>query len=993
MIDFSDEESNFDYKPKYEIFHSLMKNRIKEILLVSSAYDNFILEEDGRLSDQIYAEFHDLNLRTLPHITRVSSVNEAINQLKEKKFDLVVTMRRLFEIDPYEFGKQLKEIQDIPVVLLLTSLSEINFFPDFCKKREGIDLTFLWNGDSAIFISLTKLIEDRMNLKYDTEHGLVRVIIIIEDSIRFYSLYLPLIYSEIMRQVQFLIHEGVNDYYRLLQMKARPKIVLTHTYEEAMKFYEEYKEYIIGIISDIEFPRNNKIDKNAGIDFIKMVKDEAPTIPAILQSSNIQYEKKAHEINAYFIHKESKTLLEDIRNFMIQYMGFGDFIFRLKNGKQVGKASNLREFKEEIEHIPIESLYFHATHDNFSGWLMARGEFRVASILKSKHIEDFKSLEMIRKFLLESVQYLLVQQKNVVTDFRRNNYNPESNFIRLRPGSLGGKGRGLAFLMFILNPYNLTHFPTVEISIPQTIAIGTDEFDNFMKRNHLYEISLSNELEEEELFKIFKKAKLSKSLKEDLKIILKDWKNHPIAVRSSSIVEDSQFQPFAGVFGTYMISNQERDLNSRLERVLEAIKMVYASTFSKMAKTNSKALNLRIDEVKMGVLIQKVVGRKYAESQHYYPNFSGIASSYNYYPVGKMKSHDGIAFLALGLGRTIVNGGLARTFCPNYPKLQICSDVKEQLKSSQTEFFAIDLNTKTKHIKNEESYLVKLNILDAKRDGSLEMIADTYNIQNDVIQSGYWDEKIGPPIITFNRQLLYDDSFPLPKIVKEILILGERTMGCPVEIEFAGNFRQNEQEKHSFNLLQIRPSIEIFQKEIEEIELGENEKILAYSSSFSGNNIIKNIQDIVYIKPANFDVLKTLDMVAEIDEFNNKLVSQKKPYLLIVFGRLGTFDKFLGIPVKEYNISGAKVIIETGTKDFQIEKSQGTHFFQNMVSMKTGYLYINHNSETDFIDWEWLEKQNISEDKQYFAHIEFSEPLTIILDGKRKIALIQKPEK
>jgi len=993
MVEFSADESHFDYKPKYQIFHSLMKKRIKEILLVSSAYDNFILEEDGRLSDQIYAEFHDLNLRTLPHITRVSSAVDALEQLKKKDFDLVVTMRRLFDLDPYEFGKQIKEIRDIPVVLLLTSLSDINFIPDFTKSKEGIDLTFLWNGDSAIFISLTKLLEDRMNIEEDTENGLVRVIIIIEDNIRFYSLYLPLIYSEIMRQVQLLIHEGVNDYYRLLQMKARPKIILTHTYEDAMEFYEKYKNYVIGIISDIEFPRNHKLDRDAGIEFIKSIKEGAPTIPAILQSSNLECQNKAYGIGAHFIYKNSKTLLEDIRNYMVRYMGFGDFVFRLEDGHEVGRASNLRQFKEQIQKVPIESLYFHASHDNFSGWLMARGEFRIASIIKSKHVDDFKSDEMIRKFLLDSVQYLLSQQKNVVTDFRRVNYNPDSNFIRLRPGSLGGKGRGLAFLMFLLNPYNISKFPHVEIKIPQTIAIGTDEFDHFMTKNKLYEMALSEDLDEEDLYQNFKKAKLSRSLREDLKIILKDWKNHPIAIRSSSIVEDSQFQPFAGIFGTYMISNQERDLNSRLDRVYEAIKMVYASTFSRSAKMSSEALNLRIDEVKMGVIIQKVVGVKYENSGYFYPNFSGTASSFNYYPVGKMESKDGIAFVALGLGRTIVNGGISRMFSPNYPKLNIYSDVNERIRNSQTEFYAINLLKKTKHVMNEESYLSKLNIVDAKEDGSLNQIADTYDINNNVLQPGYWNESSDPPVITFNQQILYDKTFPLPNLIKDILKLGEKAMGSPVEIEFAANFRKNKNEKHSFYLLQIRPSIEIPMKELGEMEIVEKEEILARSNSFSGNNIIKNIQNIVYIKESTFDVLKTLDMVSEIDEFNKKLSSANKPYILIVYGRLGTYDKFLGIPVKEYNISGAKVIIETGKKDFQIEQSQGTHFFQNMVTTKTGFLHINYGSQTDFIDWEWLQKQKIVEEKQYFIHTELSNPLTIILDGRRKIAIVKKPEK
>ncbi|MHA1746718.1 MAG: PEP/pyruvate-binding domain-containing protein, partial [Promethearchaeota archaeon] len=837
MGEFSFDESLLNHIPKYQIFHSLMKKRIKEILLVSSAYDNFILEEDGRLSDQIYAEFHDLNLRTLPHITRVASAEEALERLKKNEFDLVVTMRRLFDTDPFEFGKQIKNIQDIPVVLLLTSLSDINFIPDFSKSKEGIDLTFLWNGDSAIFISLTKLLEDRMNIREDTlENGMARVIIIIEDNIRFYSVYLPHIYGEIMRQTKLLIHEGVNDYYRLSQMKARPKIILTHTYEEAMEFYTTYKDYVIGIIADVKFPRNDKVDRNAGIDFIKTVRENNPTIPAILQSTNLDNQQKAFEISAHFIDKQSKTLLEDIRQFMVRYMGFGDFVFRLEDGTEVGKASNLREFSDQIKEVPLESLRYHASNDNFSGWLMARGEFRIAQIIKLQYYDDFESKELLRDFLLESVQQILVQQKNVVTDFRRVNYNPDSNFMRLRPGSLGGKGRGLAFLLFLANPYDMPKImPSVEIKIPQTIAIGTDAFDAFMTANKLYEIASTNDVSEEELFQVFRKAKLARNLRNDLKFILKDWHNHPIAVRSSSIVEDSQFQPFAGVFGTYMISNQDKDLNSKLSRVFEAIKMVYASTFSQTAKANSEALSLRIDEIKMGVIIQKVVGLKYEASNHFYPNFSGTASSFNYYPVGKMEARDGIAFLALGLGRQIVNGGLARMFCPSFPKLNVYSDVKELIQNSQTDFFAIDLSKKKeKHLIDEESYLSKLGIAEAKNDGTLNKIADSYNHNDNIMQSGYWDENHLHPVITFNQQIRYDKKFPMAKIIQQILKLGEKSMGCPVEIEFAGNFSRNKHEKNSLYLLQIRPSTEIPIKDLGELDDIEKKDIMARTNTFSG---------------------------------------------------------------------------------------------------------------------------------------------------------------
>lgn len=992
MDKFEPKENHFEYKPKYEVFHSLMKHRIKEILLVSSIYDNFILEEDGRLSDQIYAEFLDLNLRTLPHFTRVSSAQKAFDILHEKKFDLVITMRRLYDSDPFKFGKELKKIQDIPVVLLLTSLSEVKFLPESPFKREGIDLTLMWNGDSAIFISLTKLIEDRMNVEEDTKNGLVRVIIIIENSIRFYSLYLPLIYGEIMRQTQFLIQEGLNDYYRLLQMKARPKILLTHTYEEAMKYYKKYKEYVIGIISEVEFPRNNKMDKTAGIDFLKKIREESPTTPAIIQSDNNECKQKAEEIGAYFIHKKSKSLLYDIRKFMLNYMGFGDFVFRLENGEKVGKASNLHEFKETIKQVPIESLYYHATHDNFSGWLMARGEFQMASILKSKHVDDFDTKESIREFLYDSVQYLIEQKKKIVVDFRRESYLPDSNFIRLRPGSLGGKGRGLAFLMFLLNRFDFSRFRKVDITIPQTIAIGTDEFDDFLKQNKLYKVSHSTEIENEELYEIFRKAKLSHQLKEDLKLILKDWQGHPIAVRSSSIVEDSQFQPFAGIFGTYMLSNQGGNFHHNLERVFEAIKLVYASAFSRSAKSIRLAMGLRIDEVKMGVLVQKVVGRKYSEGKYFYPNFSGTASSFNYYPIGKMNYNDGMASLALGLGRIIVNGGKVRNFCINYPKINFFSSVKEQVKNSQNEFFAIDLTRKVNQIQHEESFLNKLRITEAQKEGNLDLIADTYNHQNDVIQSGLWENVPGYPVITFNRQILYDKDFPLPEILAEILNLGEKTMGSPVEIEFACNFKNTPNGKHQFNLLQIRPSFEISSNDLEEIDSSDLENALAFTDFFSGNGIFKNIKHIVYVKSDTFDPLKTRAMVEEINYFNTKLTDLNETYLLIVFGRLGTFEESLGIPVREYHITRAKVIIETGTENFQIEPSQGTHFFQNMISAKTGFLYIKPHAKNEFLDWKWLKNCPTSEELHYLAHIELKDPLFIALNGKSKIAVIKRKE-
>lgn len=991
MVKFNEKDFKFlEYKPKYKIFHELMQIRIKEILLVSSAYDNFILEEDGRLSDQIYEEFHELNLRTLPHITRVSTASEALKMLKLKKFDLVVTMRRLYGMNPYDFGKKVKEIKNLPVIMLLTSVGDINYIPDFRGGKDGIDLVFLWNGDSTIFVSLTKLLEDKANVDNDTKNGLVRVIIIVEDSIKFYSLYLPLIYSEIMKQTHRLIHEGVNDFYRLLQMKARPKILLAQTYEEAIEYYQKYRNNVIGIVSDIRFQRDGILDDEAGFKLINEIKSKEPTIPIILQSSDSRNMAKAEEIGAQFINKNSRTLLKEIRRYMLRYMGFGDFIFRTPEGEKVGRAANLKQFLKEIETIPSNSLEYHASHDNFSGWLMARGEFTMASKLKPFKISDFMSTEDLRKFLRISVNELLAEQKNDVTDFNREIFDKDSTFIRLRPGSLGGKGRGIAFLMFILSSFNLTSkINSVDVRIPQTIVIGTDEFDRFMEENELYDKALNADSTNEEINKEFLNAKLSKSLCKDLSLIFKDVK-YPLAIRSSSILEDSQFQPYAGVFATFMVPNNEKSLKKRINMICCAIKMVYASTFSKNAKSYSETINQRIDEAKMAIVIQKVVGNTYRD-QYFYPTFSGTALSDNFYPIPRkgVKSSDGISFLALGLGKTIVDGGITKRFCPVYPEANIYSNPEEIYNNSQKKYFAIDLSRKDDDcLESEETNLVKLNLSDARDDGVLSFVADTYDYNDNSIKPSYWDEK-ATPVITFSKTLKYDKNFQIAKIVNEILKLGEKAMGCPVEIEFAGNFRKTSKEKHEFYLLQIRPSAEDPEIELEHLDIQKEDQFV-YSTFFSGNMLIKNIYDVIYVKPEAFTNIKTLDMVEEINKLNDKALKANIPYILIGFGRWGTFDKHLGIPVKWNDISGAKVIIETGLKDFSIEHSQGSHFFQNITQAQIGYLFVKYGSSIDFINWDWLQKLQMEEETTYFKHVRSERPLITKLDGKNKIAVISK---
>ena len=978
-----------DYKPKYQIFHELMAKRINKVLLVSSYYDSFILEEDGRLSDQVFEEFHNLNLRTLPVITRVANAKDALELIKKQKFDLVITMRRLGDMDTFAFGKKLKRIQDIPVILLLNNAADISYLPDI-SSREGIDNVFLWNGDSTVFVAIIKHLEDQLNVAHDTRVGLVRVIIVIEDSIRYYSIFLPLIYSEIMKQTHRLISEGVNDYHHLLQMRTRPKILLAANYEEAMKYYRDYKRFIIGVISDVRFPREGVLDENAGINFIKELKKDDYTVPIALQSSNEKNRSKAESLGVYFINKNSRKLLKSIRNFMLSYLGFGDFKFRLTDGTLVDKAKNILELAQAIATVPNESLIYHGTRDHFSGWLMNRGEFAIAQKLKPRKVTEFTKAEDLRNLLLSSVNAILTEKtRGVINDFSQENYHPAIRFTRLRPGSLGGKGRGIAFLQFLLNSFLLSDdlSKVVSIRIPKTFVIGTDEFDHFMDDNEdLYETAFS-EASDDIIKESFLKASLNSKLKNDLRFILKTLSG-PLSVRSSSLLEDSQYQPFAGVFETYMLPNNQ-DIETRVNLLCGAIKLVYSSSFLRQAKSYAESTGQSIEESKMAVVIQQVVGRKRPNNLSY-PCFSGVATSYNYYPISYMKPEDRIVFLALGLGKTIVDGGLSVRFCPKYPEVSFYSTHDQVLANSQKEFFAIDLQSEsTSFDKGEESFLKKVSIFDADPE-TLEKMADTYDYNDNMLQPGYHGQ--GAPVITFNNQLKYE-SLPFAELLTKIVELGEVTMGSSVEIEFAGNFHSKPNKKTTFYLLQIRPYTEYDAiLEDERKDILEREKFIK-STLVSGNRVITDICDVVFVKPETFDKLKTQQMVTEVDKINNKLKENQQPYILIGFGRWGTFDTSLGIPVKWDNISGAQVIIEAGLKDFQIEHSQGSHFFQNITTANIGYFFINFKSKEDIIDWNWLsEQENIIADYQYVKHIRIDNPFYIRIDGRKREGIIFKPE-
>ena len=985
------DRSILEYHPKYRKYRYLMRKRIVEILLVSSIYDSFIMEEDVRLSDQIYEEFHNLNLRTLPHISRASSVSQAEALLREQKFDLVITMRRLGEVDPWAFAERVKKIQAIPVILLLNNTSELNYYRRETTSDELIDKVFVWNGTTSVFVAIIKFLEDRMNVDEDTKVGDVRVIIVVEDSIRFYSLYLPVVYSEIMRQTHRLIHEGRNDYHSLLQMTSRPKVLLASSYEEAIKYYEKYKDHLLGLIMDVKFPKEGVLDTSAGFELVSVIRKEAPTLPIMIQSSDESNMLEAERVQGYFVNKNDRSLVHDLRNFLLNYMGFGSFTFRLPNEQIVAVANNLYEFREILDEAPIESLIYHAQSDHFSGWLSARGEFEMARKLKPRKASEFEDKEGLRHLLINTFNVILEERLGTIVDFDRSGYHPNSRFVRLRPGSLGGKGRSIAFLLYLRSIFSAgfnREFPNITIQVPKTYVIGTDEFDQFMRYNDLYDF-VTTDVSDGEIKARFIAAKVSPNLRSDLAFIFRD-STQPLAVRSSSNFEDSLFQPFAGVFATYMIPNCHPSFEERVNQLVIAIKLVYASTYLRLSRSYAETLGVSLAGSRMAVIIQEVVGKQYRD--RFYPTYSGTAASYNYYPLGdRLQPEDRIAHLVLGLGKMVVEGGLTKRFSPKKPDLNLYSDNRQILKESQRDFYAIERDCKRSIDveKGESSFLVRYNLKHAIEDRTLTEIADTYNPGDNIFSSGFWNRDSGYPVITFNRQLKLG-TFPMAQIINRVLKLGEEAMGCPVEIEFAGCFAENFEEKPTFYLLQIRPFMEHEEAVNMDVEVKEDE-IFVFSNNISGNRIIRNLRDIVYVKPDRFDNTMTLAMVDEIRKINASLSKVDRPYILIGPGRWGTNDRHLGIPVDWTAINGARVIMEVDLPDFRVDHSQGSHFFHNITSAGIPYFCVNWNKTDDFIDWKWLEQITPIVETDFCKHVQLEAPLQVIVNGKKREGWILKP--
>jgi hypothetical protein len=991
--------SEEEFEPAFQTFHNLMPFKVREILLVSSLYDAFIVEEEGLISEMVIWEYRHLLLSSPPRVTHVTSGEEALSKVKTRKYDLVITMSKNIGMDPYKFGKKIKEeCPDLPVLILATDAADLHF----CQEnigQDGVDTAFFWYGDTSLFLAIIKSIEDKINASYDTENGNVQLILVIEDSIRDYSMILPVIYSEIVKQTQRSISDDLNEMQRLLRRRARPKILIAHNYEEGINLYEKYKNNILGVISDVKMPRGGKPDPAAGHDFISYVKKSNPFVPTMLQSTDKENRKKAEEIGTFFIHKNSPTLIQEFNYFLLKHLGFGDFVFyepkkeSEKNHhfelKEITRASNLREFENALQKIPLESIRYHTDRNHLSNWLMARCEFKLAIKLRPQKVSDFKTLDEMRKYLVNVFnESRKERQLGVMSDFTHQKFEFESSYTKIGSESLGGKGRGIAFIRTLLARYNFHQkYPNVKITVPSSVAISTDEFDRFISENNLQKFRENNlDFSDSQIAEDFLKGNLSDKLKEKLLVILKNMKK-PLVVRSSSLLEDSQNFPFAGMYSTYMLPNNDKDINNRLKQLCQAIKLVYSSVFYNDARAYIDSTSAKIEEEKMAVIIQELIGENY--NGRFYPTFSGVAQSYNYYPISHQRREDGIVSLAVGLGYSVVGGEQVIRFSPKHPEIITeFSNIDSIINNSQKELYVLNLkNFKPRLSENEEMTLEKININDIVKDGTLQHVVSTLDKNDGMIRDGYSED--GPLIITFAGVLKYD-VFPLSSILNDILETGQKSMGCPVEIEFAVNLDPNNKKPPEFALIQIRPII--ISKEASQIKWNDKdfskEKIFIKSNKALGNGVIGEVKDIIYVVPETFDSSKTIEIAKEIGDFN---IKQKNiPYLLIGPGRWGTKDRWLGIPVNWKEISNVKVMVETAFEDYNIKPSQGTHFFQNIVSRDVGYINISLNKRESFLDWDWLKAQKSKQHSKYIRHIKLNKPLLIKLDGRNGRAIVLK---
>ena len=974
-----------DFDLSFKVFHELMAEKVTEILLISSPYEAFIMEEEGRLAERIIHEYRGLNLSRPPMLTWVSRADEALDILSQKNFDLVITMPQVDEMDAHILGRKIKEIHpNLPIYLMIQNTSK-HLLERHPSDSQAIDRRCVWYGNTDLLLAMIKSLEDRMNVAYDTRRARVRVIILVEDSPIYYSSLLPLLYKEIVTQTQAVMEESVNDEHRILRMRARPKILVAENYEEALELYRQFRRYLLSVFSDVRFPKDGQIDDRAGVDLLTMIRQENPDLPLLNLSTDESNRQQAESIPAVFLNKNSPALHSEIRSFFINYLGFGDFVFRFPDGLEIARASNLRRMEKILPSIPDESVYYHGQRNHFSSWLMARSEVMLASKLKPVKVSDFDSPGELKKYLVDCIyERRKGRQKGLITELVTGAYDPDADFVKVGKGSLGGKARGLAFISTQLkeNPDLQKKYENVDIQVPKSLVLSTDGFDAFINENNLGELATAD-LSDEEITQLFLVAQFPKTLLGDLELFVQHAR-YPLAVRSSSLLEDAQFQPFAGIYKTYMLPNNHRKRSVRLERLVMAIKLVYASTYFATPKAYARSTYHRMEDEKMAVVIQRLTGS--ANGEYFYPPLSGVAQSYNFYPIGHLKPEEGIARIALGLGKTVVEGGTSLRFSPHYPQfLPQFSAVDDILKNSQRRFYALKMEDFPQDFgANEDATLARLDVDEVSDHLPVRLVSSTYSAQEHRIRDGA--QTGGYLVVTFANILKYG-TFPLDDILCDVLEIGRRGMGCPVEIEFAVNLSGGAEQRTTFDLLQVRP-MGINREHVDvEIRPQDIEAAVCYSTMALGNGRSREIEDVVFVNPETFDPARTVDIATEIGRINKLLAHHNRRYLLIGPGRWGSADRWLGIPVSWHDISGVGAMIETTTENFKADPSQGSHFFHNITSLGISYLTTAQNGD-DFIDWKWLQSLPTENQTTYLQHVKLEEPLTIKIDGKQSRAVI-----
>ena len=968
-------------------FVNLMTKRIFNVLLVANPYDAFMLEDDGRIDEKIFNEYMNLSLRYPPRFTQVSTEEETWRQLQNTKFDLVIVMPGTDNSDTFDIARTIKKkYSDIPLVVLTP------FSHGITARMEHEDLSifeyvFCWLGNTDLLVSIIKLIEDKMNLEHDIKEVGVQMILLVEDSIRFYSSVLPNLYKFVLKQSQEFATEALNAHQRTLRMRGRPKIVLARSYEEAMHLYNRYEKNVLGVITDARFPREGIVDSMAGIKLMNEIRKRDPFMPLILQSSEVDNERYARRYEASFVDKNSKKMNVDLRDIVSEHFGFGDFIFRNPNTfEEVARVRNLKELQNIIFSIPKESLLYHISHNHVSRWLYSRAMFPPAEFLKQISWDEFQDIDAHRQIIFEAiVKYRKMKNQGVVAIFQRDRFDRYSNFARIGEGSLGGKGRGLAFIDNMVKRHvEFDEFENASVAIPKTVVLCTDIFDEFMDTNGLYQVALSD-ASDETILKAFLRARLPERLMEDFFAFFNVVKS-PIAIRSSSLLEDSHYQPFAGIYSTYMIPYLE-DKYEMLRMLSDAIKGVYASVYYKDSKAYMQATSNVIDQEKMAVILQEVVGTQYGD--RFYPSISGVARSLNYYPIGDEKAEEGTVSLALGLGKYIVDGGVTLRVCPYHPTQVLqTSELEIALRETQTQFYALDLKNDGHDFSLDDGFnLLKLSVREADKDGALQFIASTYDPYDMVIRDGIYPG--GRKVITF-ANILQHDVFPLAKILQLVQQYGQAEMRRPVEIEFAVLLNQAK-KTGTFYMLQIRPMVDVKADLSEDLNLISEDSLLLKSFNSLGHGVMEDIHDLVYVKTDGYSASNNPAIAYEIEKLNRKFLDEGKNYVLVGPGRWGSSDSWLGIPVKWPHISAARVIVEAGLTNYRVDPSQGSHFFQNLTSFGVGYFTINAYMNDGIYNQTYLNELKAVEETNFLRHIHFEKPIKVKMDGKKKIGVVMMP--